>query len=57
MVTKRSALALFLANIAMFYCATFVVEPWDIVTTVSAALCGTATLHMHLVVRARGDNA
>jgi hypothetical protein len=53
MVTKRSALVLFLANIVMFYYATFVAKPWDTAAAGAGLLCGTAALLMYFAVRAR----
>jgi hypothetical protein len=51
--SKRSALAVFLAAVVMFFCSTFVAQPWDMAATVAAALCGTAALLLFLVARAR----
>jgi hypothetical protein len=51
MVTKRSALGVFLVAVVMLFCRTFASQPWEIAATVAAALCGTAALL--LLARAR----
>ena len=52
-VMKRSALGAFLAAVVMFFCSTFVAQPWDMVATVASAVCGAAALLLFLVARAR----
>jgi hypothetical protein len=52
MVTKRSALVVFLVAVVMLFCSTFAAQPWDMAATVAAALCGTAALLLFLVARA-----
>lgn len=51
----RSALGALLAAVVLFFCSTFVAEPWDIAATVAAMLCGTAALLLFVVARPRPE--
>jgi hypothetical protein len=55
MAAKKSALAVFVAAVVMFWCSTFVAQLWDMAATVGAALWVTAALLLFVVGLARKD--